>query len=327
MSPTEAVRSTGLGGSADRGTRTEAAVGQLIVCEVGPRDGLQNEARVLTVAERVELIDRLSECGFPRIEVGSFVSPRRVPQMAEPEAVFAAIQRRPGTEYVGLALSTTGARRAIASGVDRLNFAFVVTETFNQRNQGRTVAESLAELAEVVQIAADAHVPVTAILGASFGCPFEGPVQPQHVAQLAARAQSCGVSELAVADTIGVAVPAQVADVVGRLRTLIPTDMVLGCHFHNTRNTGFANAVAAVTAGANELDASVGGAGGCPFAPKATGNIATEDLLYLLDGSGIPTGVDVNGVIAAAEWLEGRLGHKLPGMVKDAGVNWYGAAA
>jgi isopropylmalate/homocitrate/citramalate synthase len=298
----------------------------IVVCEVGPRDGLQNEERVLSVADRVALVDRLSACRLPRIEVGSFVNTRRVPQMADTERVFDAINRRPDTAYVGLSLNVRGAERAIASGVDRLNFAFVVTETFNQRNQGRTVNESLRELRRVVSLASAAGVPTTAILGASFGCPFEGPVPPERVIELATAARSCGADEISFADTIGVAVPAQVTAVARRAREVLP-HVRLGCHLHNTRNTGIANAVAALDAGITLLDASVGGAGGCPFAPRATGNIATEDLLYLLDGTGVATGVDTAALIETAQWLEQRLGHRLPGMVKDAGLDWHGSAA
>lgn len=299
----------------------------IVVCEVGPRDGLQNEDRVLPVPTRVELVDRLGSCGFPRIEVGSFVNPRRVPQMADTEAVFAGIKRRPGTTYVGLALNPRGAERAVASGVDRLNIAFVSTETFNQRNQGRSVEQSLRELEEVVQIADDAGVRTTAYLGASFGCPFEGPVAPDRVIDLAVRAHACGVDEVSFADTIGVAVPTQITAVLTGAAERLPADVRLGCHLHNTRNTGIANAVAAIAAGVTLLDASVGGAGGCPFAPKATGNVASEDLVYLLDGMGIATGVDSRAVVEAAHWLEEQLGKRLPGMVKDAGVDWHEAAA
>lgn len=301
--------------------------GPVVVCEVGPRDGLQNEAQVLPVATRVALVDRLGTCAFPRIEVGSFVNPRRVPQMADTEAVFAGIERRPGTAYVGLALNPRGAERAVASGVDRLNFAFVTTETFNQRNQGRSVEESLRELEQVVAIASAAGVSTTAILGASFGCPFEGPVSPDVVVDIAVRAHACGADEISFADTIGVAVPTQITAVVLAARDRLTADVPLGCHLHNTRNTGIANAVAAITAGVRLLDSSVGGAGGCPFAPKATGNVASEDLVYLLDGMGIDTGVDSRGVVGVAHWLEQQLGKRLPGMVKDAGVDWHEAAA
>lgn len=304
-----------------------ATGGPLVVCEVGPRDGLQNEERVLPVATRVALVDRLSTCGFARIEVGSFVSPRRVPQMADTEAVFAAITRRPDTTYVGLALNPRGAERAVASGVDRLSFAFVATETFNQRNQGRSVDESLRDLEEVVQIATAGGVRTTAYVGASFGCPFEGPVAPERVLDLAVRAHACGVDEVSFADTIGVAVPTQVTAVVAGAAARLPPDVRLGCHLHNTRNTGIANAVAAFNAGVSVVDASVGGAGGCPFAPKATGNIASEDLVYLLDGMGITAGVDSRAVVETAHWLEEQLGRRLPGMVKDAGVDWHEAAA
>jgi isopropylmalate/homocitrate/citramalate synthase len=295
----------------------------MLVCEVGPRDGLQSEEQVLSVEERVQLVDRLTACGFARIEVGSFVSPARVPQMAGAEEVFAGIQRSSSTEYVGLVLNLQGAVRALHSGTQRLNFAFVVTETFNQRNQGRTRAESLTELEEIVTLADRSGVPVTVILGSSFGCPFEGPVPVSDVLALAERVVDCGAAELVLSDTIGVAVPSQVRELAAGVRSRMPDAMRLGCHFHNTRNTGLANAVAALAAGATLLDASVGGAGGCPFAPGATGNIPTEDLLFLLSGMGHETGVDVRALIEVAHWLEERLGHRLPGMVKEAGIDWH----
>jgi hydroxymethylglutaryl-CoA lyase len=312
---------------ANKADAAVAADGTVVLCEVGPRDGLQNEERVLPVETRVALVDRLTACGFPRIEVGSFVHPRRVPQMAGTEAVLGAITRSDRTTYVGLVLNRRGAERAVGSGVGRVNFALVSTETFNQRNQGRSIENSLRELEQVVQLADAAGVRTTAVLGASFGCPFEGPVPTATVLDLAVRAHACGVDEISFADTIGVAVPTQITSVVHAARDRLPADIRLGCHLHNTRNTGIANAVAAVAAGASLLDSSVGGAGGCPFAPKATGNIASEDLVFLLDGMGISTGVDNPTVVQSAHWLEEQLGRRLPGMVKDAGVTWHGAAA
>lgn len=294
----------------------------VLVCEVGPRDGLQNEARTLTPRRRVELVDRLSSCGFERIEAVSFVSASRVPQMAFAEEVMRGITRRAGTTYSGLALNLRGARRALDCGVDRINFAFAATETFNRRNQGRPIAESLRELADVAERARDANVPCTATLGAALGCPFEGVVSVDTVAGLAGQAARAGADEIVLADTIGVGVPSQVAALVRAARDAAG-DVRLGCHLHDTRNTGIANAVAALAEGVETLDASVGGAGGCPFAPGATGNIPTEDLLYVLHGMGYQTGVGVAEVIAAAEWLEREIGHPLPGMVKRAGLDWH----
>ncbi len=291
------------------------------ICEVGPRDGLQNEDRVLPVVERIELVDRLTACGFPRIEVGSFVSAKRVPQMAKTEEVFARIARSPQVEYVGLALNARGAERAIGSGVDRINCALVVTETFNQANAGRSVAESVAELDQVIEQGRAVGIPTTVILGASFGCPFEGVVDPARVVELAAHFAAAGAAEIELADTIGVGVPTQVRALLGAVRERVG-EVPLGCHLHNTRNTGLANAFAAVEAGATLLDASVGGAGGCPFAPAATGNVPTEDLLYLLAGMGLGDGIAMDPLVETAVWLEDRLGHELPGMVKRAGADW-----
>ena len=300
---------------------------QVLICEVGPRDGLQNEDRVLSVTARVEFVNRLSDCGFSRIEVGSFVSARRVPQMADAELVFDQIVRRPGVEYTGLVLNLKGAQRALASGVDRLNCAVVATETFNMRNQGKAVADTVAELDEVIALAAQTSVPVTVSIAAAFGCPFEGPVAPSVVAALAAHFAAGGAAEIMLADTIGVGVPTQVEDLYARVSDQMGQNpLPIGFHFHNTRNTGFANAFAAMQVGASVLDASAGGVGGCPFAPAATGNIATEDLVYMLDGMGRRTGVDVNGVVDTAHWLAGELGHQLPGMVSRAGVDWVSPA-
>lgn len=297
----------------------------VLLCEVGPRDGLQAEATVLSVDTRVDLIDRLSACGFPRIEAASFVNPARVPQMAGAEEVLARVGRRPGTEYVGLVLNTKGAHRALESSVDRLNYAFVVTETFNERNQGRTIAESLAELEQVVGAGAAAGTPTTVILASSFGCPFEGPVPRDRVLSLVDAVVARGATEIVLSDTIGVAVPTQVSVLIEATASRVPMGMRVGCHLHNTRNTGLANAASAVASGATLLDASVGGAGGCPFAPRATGNVPTEDLLYMLDGVGHRTGVQIERVIEVARWLESQLGHQLPGMVKEAGATWHTA--
>lgn len=290
------------------------------ICEVGPRDGLQNEARTLSVAERVALIDRLSAAGLPRIEAASFVNPQRVPQMAGAEEVLEHIHRRPGTVYAGLVLNKRGAERAIAAGVDEMHFAMVATDSFNQRNQGASVAESLREFERVVALASRAGLRCAAVIGAAFGCPFEGPVAPERVWAVAGDLWRAGAVELVLADTIGVGVPSQVRVLVDGLRERLGSSVPLGCHFHNTRNTGLANAFAAIQAGVELLDASVGGIGGCPFAPRATGNIPTEDLAYMLHGMGIETALDVPALIETARSLEGILGHPLPGMLMKAGL-------
>jgi isopropylmalate/homocitrate/citramalate synthase len=298
----------------------------VVLCEVGPRDGLQNEDRILSVEEKAELVDRLALAGCQRIEAVSFVASDRVPQMAGAEEVMRKVDRRPGTTYSGLVLNVRGARRAIDSGMDRLNFAFAVTESFNQRNQSATVRDSVAAFSEIAELARDADIPCTATLGASFGCPFEGWVPVERVVELARLLAAAGAEEIVIADTIGVGVPTQVVELTRAVRAVLG-DLVLGYHFHNTRNTGLANAVVALFEGVRLLDASVGGAGGCPFAPNATGNICTEDLIYMLDGMGHRTGVDLEGLVRTARWLESHLGHELPGLVKKAGADWRPAAA
>lgn len=297
----------------------DAAPG-ITICEVGPRDGLQNEKKLLSVEARVQLIDRLSACGLARIEAVSFVHPQRVPQMAQAEEVLAQITRQPGTRYAGLVLNERGAERALNAGVDELHFAQAVTETFNRRNQSASVAESVAQFERIAALARRAGIYCTATIGASFGCPFEGLVAPDTVWALAERLSQAGAQEIVLADTIGAGVPSQVTTLINGLRERLGVDMPIGCHFHNTRNTGLANAYAAIAAGVRLLDASVGGAGGCPFAPKATGNIPTEDLAYLLRGMQLATGIDLAGLIETARWLEGALEHPLPGLLMKAGL-------
>jgi hydroxymethylglutaryl-CoA lyase/(R)-citramalyl-CoA lyase len=285
---------------------------KVVICDVGPRDGLQNEASVLDPAVRAELVNRLAGTGLPRIEAASFVNPDRVPQMAGAEEVVAAIERRDGVAYAGLVLNEKGAERFAATRLDRLHFTLAATETFNQRNVNASVDESLAALARI-----DTDRPVSVSISVSFGCPFEGAVDPESVLELAEKTIEAGAEEVVFADTIGVAVPRLVRPLIEEGVRRLPA---VGAHFHNTRNTGFANAYAALQAGASVLDASAGGLGGCPFAPKATGNIATEDLVYLLEGEGVETGVDLEALIGVSEWLEGVLGRTLPGQVYRAGT-------
>jgi isopropylmalate/homocitrate/citramalate synthase len=287
------------------------------ICDVGPRDGLQNEATSLSPAVRAQLCDRLAEAGVPRVEAVSFVNPKRVPQMAGAEEVMAAIDRRPGTIYAGLVLNDRGYERAVAAGVDEVHYAFPVTDEFCARNQNTTVAAAIETSAGIVARAKDDGVRVTVTLSVAFGCPFEGAVDPAHVLEVAERVAATRPDEIVLADTIGVGVPSQVDTLVrGVARLGVP----VGCHFHNTRNTGLANAVAAIGAGCTVLDASLGGTGGCPFAPRATGNIATEDLVYLLHGMGHETGIDLDALIRHAAWLGERLGKELPGQVHKAGT-------
>jgi isopropylmalate/homocitrate/citramalate synthase len=292
-------------------------VSAVTLCDVAPRDGLQNHSRILEPAVRAELVDRLAATGLPRVEAVSFVNPARVPQMAGAEEVVAAIERRPGVVYAGLVLNEKGYDRLLATGLDEVHFAFAATETFNQRNQGAAVADSVAAAARIVARAREDGLRSTVTISASFGCPFEGLVDPGRVVEIAAQVAEAAPDEIVLADTIGVGVPRQVRELVSAVAQL---GLPVGAHLHNTRNTGYANAVAAVEAGATLLDASLGGIGGCPFAPRATGNIATEDLVYLLHGEGIETGVDLDALIGVAEWLEKALGHQLEGQVYRAGT-------
>jgi isopropylmalate/homocitrate/citramalate synthase len=278
----------------------------LTLCDVGPRDGLQNEAETLEPATRAELVNRLATAGLPRVEAVSFVRPDRVPQMAGAEEVVAGIERRDGTEYSGLVLNEQGYERFRAAGLDRVNATLGATEAFNRRNGNASLDEAVAR---VERILAAASEPATVTLSVAFGCPFEGRVDPGRVADLAARFEG---AEVVLADTIGVAVPHEV-------RELVERTGAAGFHGHNTRNTGYANALAAVEAGATVLDASVGGLGGCPYAPRASGNVATEDLVWLLEHEGVETGVDLDRLIETARWLEGIFGRRLEGQLYRAG--------
>jgi isopropylmalate/homocitrate/citramalate synthase len=290
---------------------------RIAICDVGPRDGLQNDPKVLEPVTRAELVNRLARSGLPRIEAVSFVNPARVPQMAGAEQVVAAIDRAPGVVYAGLVLNEEGYDRLAQTSLDEVHFAFAATETFNMRNANATVEESMQMAERIVARAHGSGRRATVTIGASFGCPFEGKVDPAWVLDLAARLVEAAPDEIVFADTIGVAVPSQVRHVVSEgVKLGVP----VGVHGHNTRNTGFVNAYAAIEAGASALDASVGGLGGCPFAPRATGNISTEDLVYMLHGEGIETGVDLGELISVAEWLEGVLERQLEGQVYRAGT-------
>jgi hydroxymethylglutaryl-CoA lyase/(R)-citramalyl-CoA lyase len=290
---------------------------EVTLCDVGPRDGLQNDAAMLAPAQRAELSDRLAGAGLPRVEVASFVHPKLVPQMAGAEDVFAALDRRPGVVYAALVLNARGLERALAAGAGEIHVAYPVTDEFARRNQNVTVEEAAAATAAIIAAGHDAGLRVAATISVAFGCPFEGRVDPGVVLDHVARMAAAGADEIMLADTIGVGVPSQV-------RRLLPDALAhgvpVGLHLHNTRNTGFANAEAGLEHGATLFDASVGGLGGCPFAPRATGNIATEDLVYLLDQEGVATGVDLDALIGVAEWLSDVLGGRaLPGLVHRAG--------
>jgi hydroxymethylglutaryl-CoA lyase len=289
------------------------------IVEVGPRDGLQMEPGVLPTAIKVEFIRRAVAAGVRRIEVASFVNPRRVPQMADAEAVLAALPRRAGVSYIGLVLNRRGFERAVDAGCDEIGMAVAASDTFNRRNQGSGTDDSIAAWLEIAADSRSRGIRCQVTISAAFGCPFEGEVAPARVAGLARRLAGASPFEITLADTIGVAVPAQVASLIGRVREAIPGDTALRCHFHNTRNTGLANAFAAVQAGVTTLDGSLGGIGGCPFAPGATGNVPTEDLLYMLHRSGYATGISIEAAIEAATWLQEQLGRTVPGMLVKAG--------
>ena len=286
---------------------TEAGV-RVTLCDVGPRDGLQNEPETFEPATRAELVNRLAAAGLPRVEAVSFVRDDRVPQMAGAEEVAAGIERCDGVEYSGLVLNERGWERFASSGLDRVNVTFAATESFNKRNGNASLEQAVARTEAILESAGE--TPATVTISVCFGCPFEGRVDPGVVAELAARL--AGRAEVVLADTIGVATPSAVRELVARARAT-------GFHGHNTRNTGYANCLAALEAGATLLDASVGGLGGCPYAPRATGNVATEDLVYLLEGEGIATGVDLDALLAVSEWLESLLGRKLEGYLYRAG--------
>jgi len=286
--------------------------------EVGPRDGLQSQDTILTTAAKVSLIDRLVASGIRRLEVASFVNPRKVPQMADAEALMASLPRIREVSYIGLVLNRRGFDRALAAGCDEVGMAVVASDTFNRRNQGVGTQQSIEAWLEIAPAARAAGIKAHVTIATAFGCPFEGEIDARRVIEIAEQCASGEPQEIAIADTIGVGVPTQVTDLLGRLREKLPR-MPLRAHFHNTRNTGLANAYAAAIAGVATLDASIGGIGGCPFAPAATGNIATEDLAYMLGRMGVETGVSLDRLIEASRWLEAELGAPMPGMVMKAG--------
>ena len=291
----------------------------ITIVEVSPRDGLQNEATILPTGAKVELITRLADAGARRIEAVSFAHPRLLPTMADAEAVMEAVPRRDGVSYAGLVLNRRGLDRAVGAGVDEVNVVVGVSDTFSRRNQNVGADEAMRMAAEVVAGARDRGLFTTVTLSTAFGCPFEGEVPIARVLPLAAQAAEAGVDELALGDTIGVGVPSQVRALTAELGPALGP-IPLRYHFHNTRNTGFANAFAAVLDGVTVLDSSAGGVGGCPFAPKATGNIATDDLVYLLSRMGYATGFDLPRLLPTAQFLSEQLGHQVPALLPRAGV-------
>jgi hydroxymethylglutaryl-CoA lyase len=288
------------------------------IVEVGPRDGLQNDPADLGVAEKVEFIHRLDACGVRRMEIGSFVSPRAVPKMATSSEVFHNVNKDSTKSRIALALNEKGMRRAIDAGADEINFVLVAGEGFGQRNQRMSPQETADTLAHCAPLAHDAKIALSATISVAFGDPYDGDVDPAIVANLAAQAQRAGVAEVGLGDTIGAATPWQVRNVIEQVRTEAP-DVYLRAHFHDTRGAGLANVFAAVEAGVNIIDASCGGIGGCPFAPAATGNVATEDVVFMLERAGFETGIDLDKMIETAKWLETVLGHSVSSSLARAG--------
>jgi len=295
-------------------------VADVTIVEVSPRDGLQNESVVLSTDAKVELISQLVEAGARRVEAVSFAHPKLVPAMADAEAVMARVPRVDGVSYAGLVLNRRGLDRALGSGVDEVNVVVCVSETFSQRNQNMSTGEAMRQAAEVIAGAKDAGLVSTLTLSTAFGCPFEGEVPAERVIELAKQGAEAGADELCLGDTVGVGVPAQVRALTAGVREAVGDSPPLRYHFHNTRNTGFANAFAAVLDGVRVLDSSAGGIGGCPFAPKATGNIATDDLVYLLERMGLDTGFDLERLLPTAAYLSDQLGHEVPALLPRAGV-------
>jgi hydroxymethylglutaryl-CoA lyase len=295
-----------------------AAERSIEIVEVGPRDGLQSEPGVMPTDAKIEFIHRLVDAGVRRLEVTSFVNPKKVPQMADAEQVLAGIRRQADVYYVGLVLNRRGFDRAVAAGCNEIGMAVVASDTFNRRNQGVGTEESIAAWLEIAAAAHAAGVRPQVTVSAAFGCPFEGEIAVDRVIEIARRVADGNPHEIAFADTIGVGVPSQVTEIIGRALAALP-GMRLRAHFHNTRNTGIANAYAAIEAGVHALDASTGGIGGCPFAPAATGNIPTEDLVYMLQRCGIHSGVDLDKLIAIGAWLQQTLGRPVPSMLLKAG--------
>lgn len=286
--------------------------------EVGPRDGLQNEAGFVSTADKAEFIRRAMDYGARRIEVTSFVNPKRVPQLADAEQLVAMLPERSDVTYIGLVLNRRGAERALATGkIDELGAVCVTSDVFGILNQGQTSAESLAVAIEIVALAKAAGRVGQITIATAFGCPFQGEIEIDRVVEMAKRAAEVAPREIALADTIGAGVPAQVAEMVGRVREAVGI-LPVRVHFHNTRNSGLANVWAAINEGAATVDASLGGLGGCPFAPGAAGNVPTEDVIYLLERSGITTGLTLAPTVEAAAWLTNVMGRPLPAMVSKA---------
>src|SRR6186997_3441798 len=281
------------------------------IVEVGPRDGLQNERALVPAADKIEFVNRLSAANLPVIEVSAFVSPKRVPQMADAADVFAGIRRAPGIRYTALVPNLAGLDRAVAAGVTEIAVFAASTETFSRKNINQSIAESLATYAQVCDRALASGLRVRGYLSTAFGCPFEGTVAPDHVADVAARLADLGVFEVAISDTIGIAHPGQVPGVLDAVLARVPVHQI-ALHFHDTRGTALANVLTSLAYGIATFDAAAGGLGGCPFAPGAAGNLATDDLIYMLDGLGIETGVSLAAISDASAFIASKIDHRLP---------------
>jgi hydroxymethylglutaryl-CoA lyase len=294
-----------------------AHAGEVEICEVGPRDGLQNHSRHFEVAERIQLVNKLFSAGLKRVEAVSFVNDRKVPRMAGAEAVVAGTIRGEGRLISGLVLNQRGAERALATPLDELRLVVVASESFSRRNQGASVEETLRACADIAREARASGRRFSVIIATAFGCPFEGVVPVARVAEIAARVAQYSPHEIVLADTIGAATPFDVSKV---LDAVMPVARVKwGCHFHNTRNMGFANTLAAIAAGVMIFDASIGGLGGCPFAPRATGNIATEELVFMLGGARNRSLPDLDALLSVVGYIEERCGSTVPGLLSKAG--------
>jgi len=290
----------------------------ITLVEVGPRDGLQSEAEILSTDSKVLFIERAIDACVRRLEVASFVHPKRVPQMADAEALLEKLPDHDDVSYIGLIMNERGLDRALNTKIDEIGMVVVSTDTYNRKNQGVGIDESVRAWGEISKRAKQNGLRANVMISAAFGCPYEGEVKVERIVELAKRVIEADPAELGIADSIGVAVPSQVTEMLGRVRDVIG-DLPLRCHFHNTRNTGLANAQAAVEFGVTYLDASIGGIGGCPFAPAATGNIPTDDLLYMLHRSGVETGVSLEKIIEISRWLEQELGRGVPALLPKAG--------
>lgn len=289
------------------------------ICEVGPRDGLQSEPELLSTQVKKEFITRSVNAGIKNIEVTSFVHPKKVPQMADAEELVASLPEHDDVSYIGLIMNQRGFQRAKDCGIKEVGMVIVSTDTYNMKNQGVVTQQSIDNWLEISEEAKASGIRTNVLIACSFGCPYEGEVDPEHIAVIAEKVLQGNPDIIGLADSVGVAVPNQIKKTFSLVRELAP-NLPLRTHLHNTRNTGLANAAAAIEAGVTIIDASTGGIGGCPFAPKATGNIPTDDLLYMLNRSGVETGVDLKHIVENSEWLESKLGRAVPAMVPKAGI-------